>query len=65
MNAGSVKWALIFVAISAATNLLVIVARDGEKSLAERFRENWPDLASGVFFFGLIGAAAGFDGTPK
>ena len=65
MNGGSLKWALIFAAISGATNVLVIVARDGQKSLAERFRDNWRDLAAGVFFFGLIGAVVGFDGTSK
>ena len=65
MNYGSVKWALIMTAIAAVGNLLVIFARDGDKVLSERFRDNWREVATNLGFAGLLGAVVGFDGAAK
>ena len=62
---GSLKWALVFSAISAAGSLLVIFARDGDKPLSVRLMQHWRELVSGVFFFAVLGAAVGFDGAAR
>ena len=62
---GSIKWAMILSGIAVAGNLLVIFARDGEKPYFARLKEHWGELASGVFFFAIVGEVVGFDGAAR
>ena len=62
---GSIKWALILSGISVAGNLLVIFAPDGGKPFFARLKEHWGELASGVFFFAILGDVVGFDGAAR
>jgi drug/metabolite transporter (DMT)-like permease len=62
---GSITWALVFGAIAMAGNLLVMFARDGDKTLPVRIRENAFALVTGVLFAATIGAVVGYDGATR
>jgi hypothetical protein len=60
---GSIKWALILGAIAMAGELLVMFARDGDKPVTVRMRENARSLVAGALFAATIGAVVGDDGA--